>query len=98
MGIAVLSGVIDSLHSASHLTHLRREKWESHTPGTQTPRTDADEEATTPSRFIACVRKEESASKLKALFGELGGLGPHIEVVAKQNLASVQKADVVILS
>ncbi|KAF8894675.1 pyrroline-5-carboxylate reductase [Infundibulicybe gibba] len=95
MGIAILSGVIDSLDVNSSLLRNGFPKWESHTPGTLTPVGTPD--ASTPSRFIACVSREESAKKLRAIFATLGSLGEGVEVVASQNLQSVQQADVVIL-
>ena len=92
MGIAVLSGVVDSLDSVSRLANgVDVKKWESHTPGTVTPTGPPD--ATVPSRFIACVNREESAQRLRVTFGKLGSLGPSIEVVAGQNVVSVEQAD-----
>ncbi|KZP20745.1 pyrroline-5-carboxylate reductase [Athelia psychrophila] len=90
MGIAILSGVIASMESSVHRT--LNNKWESHTPGTQTP-TDAPTNSL-PGRFIACVNRRETAAKLK---GTLSGLGHPVEVVAGENLKAVQEADVVIL-
>ena len=91
MGIAILSGVIDSLH-ASPIPN-GSQKWESHTPGTLTPVPDA----TVPSQFSACVSREESAVKLRKIFGSLGELGQNVEVLASRNLEAVQNSDVVIL-
>ncbi|KAG5647208.1 hypothetical protein DXG03_001167 [Asterophora parasitica] len=97
MGIAVLSGVVDSLDTTSKLAKgIAVEKWESHTPGTLTPTGPPD--ATVPSRYIACVNRQESAAKLRKTFSSLGALGSTIEVVAGQNVPSVQEADVVILA
>ena len=105
MGIAVLSGVIDSLGSAA--TKLAKAngatdngdttppKWESHTPGTTTP--TGHEDTSVPSRFIACVNREESARNLEKTFASLGPLGETVEVFAGRNLAAVQRADVVLL-
>ncbi|KAG6821065.1 hypothetical protein H0H93_007224 [Arthromyces matolae] len=95
MGIAVLSGVIDSLDLTSKLLKDSHLKWESHTPGTLTPTGPPD--STVPSRYIACVNRTETASKLRNIFGSLGALGSSVEVVAGQNVPSVQKADVVLL-
>ncbi|KAF5387140.1 hypothetical protein D9615_001898 [Tricholomella constricta] len=96
MGIAVLSGVIDSLDTTSKLAKGSVvEKWESHTPGTVTPTGPPD--ATVPSRYIACVNRPETATKLRKTFSSLGALGSSIEVVADQNVQSVEQADVVLL-
>ncbi|KAF6764734.1 pyrroline-5-carboxylate reductase [Ephemerocybe angulata] len=109
MGIAVLAGVIDSLDAASiRLDNALRNaggaangdsstpklKWESHTPGTLTP-TSGD--PSVPTQFVATVRREESAKKLRDLFEGLGDLGKTVEVVAGSNLEAVQRADVVLL-
>lgn len=96
MGIAVLSGVVDSLDyfSRNGMPGLSK-KWESHTPGTLTP--ELDDHPSTPSRFIACVSREESAVKLRGIFGGLGRLGKTVEVLAGRNLQAVQEADVVLL-
>ncbi|KAF8911081.1 pyrroline-5-carboxylate reductase [Gymnopilus junonius] len=91
MGIAILSGVIDSLHTSSLSNGFQ--KWELHTPGTLTPIPDA----TVPSQFTACVSREESAQKLRKIFGALGELGQSVEVLASKNLDAVKTADVVIL-
>ncbi|KII88585.1 hypothetical protein PLICRDRAFT_41774 [Plicaturopsis crispa FD-325 SS-3] len=101
MGVAVLSGVVDSLQSPnleaslSSSTYRGVSKWETHTPGTSTPVGPPDE--STPSRFIACVSREESARKLRETFAALGGLGSTVEVVASKNLESIQQSDVILL-
>ncbi|KAF9466365.1 pyrroline-5-carboxylate reductase [Collybia nuda] len=95
MGIAVLSGVVESLDATSRLQNGFAAKWESHTPGTLTPVGAPDD--TTPTRFIACVNREESARKLRNVFDGLGALGGDIEVVAAKNLKAVQEADVILL-
>jgi pyrroline-5-carboxylate reductase len=97
MGVAVLSGVIDSLElpSSRILNGQGLEKWESHTPGTLTP-TDAPS-ASIPSRFLACVSREETAVQLRKTFAALGPLGQSVEVLAGKNLEAVQEADVIIL-
>lgn len=95
MGVAILSGVVDSLDPTSRLANGFQQKWESHTPGTMTPVGLPD--ATAPSRYIACVNRRETAAKLRATFGSLGALGSGIEVVAAQNVQSVEQADVVLL-
>ncbi|KAJ7046647.1 pyrroline-5-carboxylate reductase [Mycena alexandri] len=94
MGIAVLSGVIDSLDTATRPIS-NAAKWESHTPGTLTPTGPPD--ASVPTRFVACVSREESATRLRSIFGGLGSLGAGVEVLASRNLEATQKADVVLL-
>jgi len=95
MGIAILSGVIDSLDPPVFRKLNGLPKWESHTPGTLTPVGPSD--ASVPSRFLACVSQTETAAKLRKVFDDLGGLGTTVEVLASKNLEAVQSADVVIL-
>jgi len=98
MGIAITSGVLASLDSQSSLHRLGPgyPKWESHTPGTSTPTNVTESDPTLPSRFIACVDREESANRLREKFRSLVG-GEAIEVTVGQNIAAVQQSDVVLL-
>ncbi len=96
MGIAVLSGVVDSLDVPSRVAEgSAQNKWESHTPGTLTPTGTPD--ASTPTRFIACVSREGSASKLRSTFDLLGPLGKSIQVLASQNVQAAKQSDVILL-
>lgn len=96
MGIAVLSGVVDSLDVPSRVAAgSAQNKWESHTPGTLTPTGTPD--ASTPTRFIACVSREGSASKLRSTFDLLGPLGKSIQVLASQNVQAAKQSDVILL-
>ena len=98
MGIAITSGVLASLHSQSPLHGLNsgQPKWESHTPGTSTPTAAGDDDPTLPSRFIACVQREESARRLREKFREVLG-GDAVEVTVGENVKAVQQSDVVLL-
>jgi pyrroline-5-carboxylate reductase len=97
MGIAILSGVIDSLDSSSTFRD-DFPKWESHTPGTLTPVQSLDDpDNSIPSRFLACVSREETARKLRKIFGDLGKLGSAVEFFVSNNVEPVQNADVVLL-
>ncbi len=99
MGIAITSGVLASLHSQSPLHGLNsgQPKWESHTPGTSTPNVaNLGDDPTLPSRFIACVRREESARLLREKFRAVPG-GDAIEVTVGENVSAVQRSDVVLL-
>jgi len=98
MGIAITSGVLASLDSRSPLHGLTsgQPKWESHTPGTATPTNIADDDPTLPSRFIACVKREESARTLREKFLAVVG-GDAVQVTVGQNVSAVQQSDVVLL-
>ncbi|KAH9997644.1 pyrroline-5-carboxylate reductase [Russula vinacea] len=97
MGIAITSGVLASLHPQSPLHGLNsgQPKWESHTPGTSTP-TRADDDPRLPSRFIACVQREESARRLREKFHTTLG-GDAVQVTVGENARAVQQSDVVLL-
>lgn len=94
MGIAIISGVIDSLDVSRIPFNL--EKWESHTPGTLTP-TGSPSDQTSPSRFLACVQREVSAVKLRGVFASMGVLARNMEIFVSQNVQAAQQSDVVIL-
>ena len=106
LGVAVLSGTIASLEQlASHaqldlnsvLSHTNGvKKWEHHTSGTTTPIGAPD--ASLPSRFIACVNREESVHNLVKVFHGKGGLSDAIEIVSGENVESVREADVIVLA
>src|SRR5277367_3746426 len=89
MGIAIISGVAASLERNTIMHNFS--KWESHTPGTITP---DSQDASVPSRFIACVNRQESARNLKATFSELS---QPVDVLASKNLEAIRDSDVVLL-
>jgi len=93
MGIAVLSGVLESLEPRSLENHF--EKWETHTPGTVTPSLDSN--PALPSKFYATVSTERSAKRLRKHFGALANLGPTIQVTVGKNAEVAKQADVVLL-
>ncbi|KZT09469.1 pyrroline-5-carboxylate reductase [Laetiporus sulphureus 93-53] len=95
MGVAVISGVLASLEAKEVAGPFPHAKWESHTPGTMTPHELEDEAL--PSRFIACVTREESAKKLRATFASSGSLGHTVKVLVSDNVHGVQQSDVVLL-
>jgi len=92
MGVAILSGVFDSLNPHKTLK-TGVSKCESHAPGTPSPTGPPGGEI--PTRFLACVRREETAEKLRRIFGEMDGQS--IEILAGQNVEGVLSADVVLL-
>ncbi|KAK4443940.1 pyrroline-5-carboxylate reductase dimerization-domain-containing protein [Podospora aff. communis PSN243] len=89
MGIAILSGILTSLQDMRSSSSL--------TPSPSGTSTPAEELPTRlPSRFIACVRRPESAKKVKA------ALAPYpsssITIVQNDNVAATAKADVILLA
>ena len=89
MGIAILSGILSSLHdiSISKPSHLLIPQ-----SGTSTPLEDLP--SLLPSKFIACVRRPESAKKIKSA---LSSYTSSVTIVQKSNVTACQQADVVLL-
>lgn len=80
MGIAILGGILDSLSSKSQQSH------------------DTDEPTPhrLPSRFNACVRRPESAKRVRNELGKYAKF-QDVTLYEKENLKPVQQADVVLL-
>ncbi|KAI6359328.1 Pyrroline-5-carboxylate reductase [Pyricularia grisea] len=89
MGIAILSGILTSLQDMAASGVLSASA-----SGTSTP-IHPEVPDRLPSRFIACVRRPESAKKVKVALAEHSSV---VKVVQNDNLASVQQAGVVILA
>ncbi|KUJ07210.1 pyrroline carboxylate reductase [Mollisia scopiformis] len=88
MGIAILSGILASLYEIQP----PKQQLLASASGTSTPAEEIPSRL--PSRFIACVRRPESAKKIKQ------ALLPHLKVVKivqHDNVAACQEADVVLL-
>lgn len=98
MGIAITSGVLASLDSrATARSEGSPERQSASASGASTPTLLSAGDAAIPSRFIACVSRQESARKLRRTFGDLGPSGQAVEVVVGDNLQAIQESDVVIL-
>jgi pyrroline-5-carboxylate reductase len=95
MGVAVLSGVMESLEPRSSGGFFEAEKWETHTPGTLTPSLNSN--PALPSRFVATVNTEGSARRLRKHFATLGSLGPKLEISVGHNVEAARHADVILL-
>ncbi|KAI6277057.1 Pyrroline-5-carboxylate reductase [Pyricularia oryzae] len=89
MGIAILSGILTSLQDMAASGVLSASA-----SGTSTP-VHPEVPDRLPSRFIACVRRPESAKKVKVALAEHLSV---VKVVQNDNLASVRQAGVVILA
>lgn len=88
LGTALLSGILSSLEELEAPKPLQ-------TPhsGTSTPSETIPQRL--PSRFIACVRRPESAKKVKAALWEHTS---SVSVVWEHNVTSVQQSEVVLLA
>ena len=96
MGVAILSGVLASLDAKATLPS-QDPKWESHTPGTLTPRGPEFQDDSLPSRFIACVSRQQSATRLESLSLAAHACGYAVEALVGKNVEAAQAADVVLL-
>ena len=97
LGIAILSGILDALSNA-HSTSPSPAYPDS---GTATPTTDESPSSSqtplrTPTNFVACVRRPESAKRIRKAVSDFSERYP-VEVLQNRNVEGVQKADVVIL-
>lgn len=93
MGVAILSGVLASMDAKD--SFVPQVKWESHTSGTVTPQSLEDESL--PSRFLACVAREETGRRLNTTFLGVGGRRRTVEVIVGRNVEAVREASVVLL-
>ncbi|KAH6624438.1 pyrroline-5-carboxylate reductase dimerization-domain-containing protein [Chaetomium sp. MPI-SDFR-AT-0129] len=89
MGIAILSGILASLDEIQDAHNKPSAS------GTSTPLYETSVTTRLPSRFIACVRRPESAKKLKATFANHLN---SVTIAQNANVASVQKADIILLA
>ncbi|KAL2164661.1 hypothetical protein VTH06DRAFT_3878 [Thermothelomyces fergusii] len=89
MGIAILSGILSSLDEIQDANSKPASS------GTSTPLYETSTTTRLPSRFIACVRRPESAKKLKATFARHLSV---VEIAQNDNVASVQRAGIVLLA
>jgi len=90
MGIAILGGILSSLDEINS-THSRGPSYP--TSGSTTPMDDLAG-CVLPSRFIACVKRPESAKKVRQALCN----NPALEVVRGENVASVDRAEIILLA
>ncbi|KAI1505405.1 pyrroline-5-carboxylate reductase [Biscogniauxia marginata] len=89
MGIAILSGILISLQEMSAPRPLQ-------TPSASGRSTPHDEVPTRlPSKFIACVRRPESAKRVKQALWEHSSA---VKVVQNENVSAVMKSEVILLA
>lgn len=89
LGIAILSGILASL---DHATTSPSPAYPD--SGTATPTETVAPPLRTPSKFIACVRRPESAKRVKTALSEYT---QPVVVLQNENIKGVEAADVVIL-
>ncbi len=90
MGISILSGILTSLSDLSSPTSSKSSQ-----SGTSTPNSNEQPlPSRLPTNFIACVRRHESAKRIKKA---LGHLTTSLTILENENLKGVEKADVILL-
>ena len=82
LGIAILSGIMLSLRDHS-------------TPEASSPSTPSSPPLRTPTHFIACVTRPESA---KRVYAALDHLHPSLEVIIANNLQGARSASIILLA
>ena len=93
MGIAILGGIMDSLASQHPQDHVSIPT--KSVSGTSTPAEPVPERL--PSKFNACVRRHQSAKRIKTELGKYPAF-EELTVYENDNLSPLQEADVVLLS
>lgn len=91
MGVAILSGILTSLAELQDASGNNSKP----ASGTSTPLYETAATTRLPTRFVACVRRPESARKLRATFQEHAS---RVSVVQGANVAAARQADVVLLA
>jgi pyrroline-5-carboxylate reductase len=88
MGVAIVSGIIDSLmHPSPNGT-----AGPSSESGIETPAPIASKTHRMPTKFIACVKREESARNLRRVFDRAP-----VDVLCRENVKGAKAADLILL-
>lgn len=87
MGIAILGGILDSISSIEASKTLKPSA-----SGTSTPAEEPPQRL--PTKFNACVKRHESAKKVRADLSKYNG---NLTIYENENVKPVQEADVVLL-
>lgn len=90
MGIAILSGMMAALDDMSHGISTSKQPHS----GTATPAEDIPQSL--PTNFIACVRRPESAKRIRNTLEQYRGA--NINTYLNDNVRGVQEADVILLA
>lgn len=100
LGIAILSGILDSISHHPNQSAAPSPAYPD--SGTATPTNTKEPTALsglfqTPNKFIACVRRPESAKRIRQAISQFPTVMDSVTVLQNDNLKGVQAADVVIL-
>lgn len=102
LGIAILSGILDSISQHPNQSAAPSPAYPD--SGTATPTTSESKSLNgvadifqTPTRFVACVRRPQSAKRIKIAVAEFPHVAQDVEILQSNNIQGVQQSDVVIL-
>lgn len=96
MGIAILSGVLDSQRSILQ-SQSNQASLSSSIASLSTEDGDSDDLTQLPSKFLACVSRVESGKRLrKEIFPKTQN--PEVEILVSDNLKASKEADVIVLA
>ena len=102
LGIAILCGILDSISHHPNKSAAPSPAYPD--SGTATPTTNGssasngiDKLFQTPTRFIGCVRRPQSAKRIKTAVADFPAVASDVEIYQNQNVKAVEQADVVIL-
>jgi pyrroline-5-carboxylate reductase len=87
MGVAIVSGILDSISHPGTGPTLPR----SSSSGTSTPLQISAITHRMPSKFIACIKRDESARNLRHIFDH------SVEVLCRENVRGAKSADLILL-
>ena len=87
MGIAIVSGILDSIIHPGLISNSRPSS-----SGTSTPLPIANKTHRMPNKFIACVKRDESARNLRHTFDQ-----NLVQILCRENVKGAKSADLIIL-
>jgi pyrroline-5-carboxylate reductase len=88
MGIAIVSGILDSIKHPGMAASTNRPS----SSGTSTPISIASVTHRMPNKFVACVKRDESARNLRHTF-EKGS----VNILCRENVKGAKAADLILL-
>ncbi|ESZ94903.1 pyrroline-5-carboxylate reductase [Sclerotinia borealis F-4128] len=103
MGIAILSGILSSLHTPPNPMSTSTSIPPS-TPGTSNPTYPTSTPSRLPSKFIACVRRPESAQKVQQALSPYlttttsSSTSTTLSILLNKNVSTVQESHIILLT
>ncbi|MBA7490667.1 Pyrroline-5-carboxylate reductase [subsurface metagenome] len=103
LGIAILSGILDSISHHPNQSAAPSPAYPDSGTATPTSTTSPSSASSklplfeTPSKFIACVRRPESAKRIKVAVSAYPVVSSNVTILQNENVRGVAAADIVIL-